>query len=783
VLEELDIKNFALIESAHIEFEKGFTVLSGETGAGKSILIGSLAFLLGGKSGTEQIRAGCHEAQVSGVFFLENKETFLWLDEHGIESEENRIIIRRVVRDNGKSSAWIGGTPVTRAVLSEFSAFLVDIHGQHEQQSLMKVAEHRRYLDIYAGIVGEVSSFTSIYNQLVEKRKILENLNSNESERNAKIDMLNFAVSEISDANLKAGEDEELEAEENRLSSFEKLYADIEEINSAFEGEGENGIIFLLKKICGTASKALDSDKSLESLENRLQSAFYEIDDIAGEFRRYASSLVFDPERLEQVQERLELIFRLKQKYTGRNSSVADLLSYAENASRQLEELGGSALDKSALEKEISELEKKVYVLAKSLSEKRKSAAEKMSLDVEKILCSLGMKDTKFRVGLTEKEGNAVLAKAEAELRLAAKAFRVNPDNAKRLDLRNIVNKAFTDHVAGDGKGGWTDQGEKCLRDVPWGLTDCNGVPFDLIRPDQNDSRACLVLGSPVLPDNPREIKGIRVDSAARNLYFLHACAWFAEDVFRYVVHYADGSRVEIPVRNGIEIADWYNMSRKYPGSSLVCGWKNLEGRGLWLYQWKNPHPEKQIATIDIVSSWTRSVGIVAAITVEPPSHKSELNFTAENCSLHAWGLAEGALKQQTLELNAAGKARNWSGCSWSWKKPFGLSEPMKSGSLLFEINGGNDAWGKPRGTQQVQIKLLALDDSGKELRFPYLPIPVRIDSDPGTWQPVAIPLRRLLPQKTAKLKGISLQFQIQPVEQSGIAIRALRIRNAAGKP
>lgn len=408
MLEELDIKNFALIESAHIEFEKGFTVLSGETGAGKSILIGSLAFLLGGKSGTEQIRAGCHESQVSGVFFLENKETFLWLDEHGIESEENRIIIRRVIRDNGKSSAWIGGTPVTRVILSEFSAFLVDIHGQHEQQSLMKVAEHRRYLDIYAGIVGEVSSFTSIYNQLVEKRKILENLNSNESERNAKIDMLNFAVSEISDANLKAGEDEELEAEENRLSSFEKLYADIEEINSAFEGEGENGIIFLLKKICGTASKALDSDKSLEPLENRLQSAFYEIDDIAGEFRRYASSLVFDPERLEQVQERLELIFRLKQKYTGRNSSVANLLSYAENASRQLEELGGSTFDKSILEKEISELGKKVYVLAKSLSEKRKSAAEKMSLDVEKILCSLGMKDTKFRVGLTEKEGNAV---------------------------------------------------------------------------------------------------------------------------------------------------------------------------------------------------------------------------------------------------------------------------------------------------------------------------------------------------------------------------------------
>lgn len=414
MLEELDIKNFALIESARIEFEKGFTVLSGETGAGKSILIGSLAFLLGGKAGPEQIRAGCHEAQVSGVFFLENKEAFLWLDEHGIESEESRIILRRIVRDTGKSSAWIGGTPVTKAVLAEFSTFLVDIHGQHEQQSLMKVAEHRRYLDIYAGIVSEVSVFTSIYSQLVEKRKILENLKSSESERNAKIDMLNFAVSEISDARLKPGEDEELESEEKRLSSFEKLYADIEEINSSFEGSGENGIIFLLKKACGTASKALESDKSLEPLESRLQSAFYEIDDIAGEFRRYAGSLVFDPDRLSQIQDRLELIFRLKQKYTGRNSTAAALLAYAENASRQLEELGGSACNKSALEKEISELERKVYLLAKSISEKRKTAAEKMSLAVEKILCSLGMKDTKFRVEVAEKEGNALEQKCSS---------------------------------------------------------------------------------------------------------------------------------------------------------------------------------------------------------------------------------------------------------------------------------------------------------------------------------------------------------------------------------
>jgi hypothetical protein len=382
----------------------------------------------------------------------------------------------------------------------------------------------------------------------------------------------------------------------------------------------------------------------------------------------------------------------------------------------------------------------------------------------------------------SEKEGKAITAQAEAEIRQAAKAFRVNPENVKMLDLRSVVNKAFVDHVAGDGKGGWTDQGEKCLRDVPWGVTECNGVPFDLIRPDQNDGRACLVLGSPLLPGNPGEATGIRVDSAARNLYFLHACAWFGRDVFRYVVHYADGSSAEIPVRNGIETADWYDMSRKFPGPSPVCGWKNLEGRGLWLHRWKNPYPEKQIATLDIVSCRTQSVGIVAAITAELPSDESELEFTAENCTTHSWGQAEGTLKPGILELNAAGKARNWSGCNWVWKKPLALPDNAKSGSLLFEINGGNDAWGKPQGAQQLQLKLLALDSAGKQLRIPYLPISVRIDSEPGTWQSVAIPLRRLLPPETAKLNGISLQFQIQPVEQSGVAIRNLRIGNDSEK-
>ncbi|MBO4318903.1 MAG: DNA repair protein RecN [Treponema sp.] len=412
MLEELDIKNFALIDSAHVEFSRGFTVLSGETGAGKSILIGSLAFLLGGKAGVEQIRTGTHEAQVSGSFLLESQEALEWLSEHGIEAEDSRILLRRLIRDNGKSSAWIGGVPVTRADLLAFSAFLVDIHGQHEQQSLMKVSEHRRYLDMYADIVPQVRDFTALYSDLVEKRRSLDALDTDESQREARIEMLNYAINEISEAKLKPHEDEELEAEENRLSSYEKLYGTVNEINGLFDGSEGGGLVSIMRKLKGLVPHASSMDKTLESLDSRFESSFYEIEDIASEFKHYQQSLVFDPERLSQVQERLELINKLKKKYVqSANSTVADILEYQEKASQELECLTGTGHDRETLQKAVSEAEKAVYQAAKKLSELRKAASDKMSCAVEGILVKLGMKDTKFSVHLQEKDGNDMTQK------------------------------------------------------------------------------------------------------------------------------------------------------------------------------------------------------------------------------------------------------------------------------------------------------------------------------------------------------------------------------------
>lgn len=412
MLEDLTIKDFAIIDCVTIDFNKGFTVLSGETGAGKSILIGAVSFLLGGKAEVSQIRAGCHEASVTGTFYFspdtDMSEAALWLNEHGIELEENRIILRRFIKDTGKSSAWIGNVPVTRADLAEFSSFLIDIHGQHEHQSLMKVPEHRKFLDARAGLVEEVKHFTSVYSELVEKRRLLQKMNSSDSERLRKIDMYEFAVKEMEEAKLKPDEDIALEDEENRLSSYEKLFSGIEAIKSTLDG-ADSSVVPLLKKIRRESQLVSSLDKSLVSLDGRIESSFYELSDICEEYENYARKLVFDPVHLQEVQDRISLIYNLKKKYASSSSaSLKEVFDYYENAKSELEKLGAGAESREELEKNVSELEKNVYVLAKSISDKRKTAAANMSSEVESLLKQLGMNGTRFSVGINEKPGNDV---------------------------------------------------------------------------------------------------------------------------------------------------------------------------------------------------------------------------------------------------------------------------------------------------------------------------------------------------------------------------------------
>lgn len=412
MLEDLSIKDFAIIESEHIEFSNGFTVLSGETGAGKSILIGAMSFLLGGKADVNQIRSGAHEAQVSGTFYLDSKENqnpaLEWLNDHGIETENNRILLRRYIRDNGRAGAWIGSTPVNRTDLAEFSSFLVDIHGQHEHQSLMRVPEHRKFLDARAGILPEVSAFTALYMELVEKRRLLAQLDSSDADRTRKIDMYNFAVKEIEDAKLKPEEDIQLEEEENRLSSYEKLFAGVDSIRNMLDG-GDESVVSLLKKIRRESQNISILDKTLSSLDTRIESAFYELNDISEEFASYANKLVYNPSHLQEVQDRLSLIYSLKKKYASSQSApLKEVFDYYENAQKSLEQLGAGSENREELMKSVSELEKKVYLAGKNLSEKRRATGDKLASEVEALLKNLGMNGTRFAVSITAKPGDQI---------------------------------------------------------------------------------------------------------------------------------------------------------------------------------------------------------------------------------------------------------------------------------------------------------------------------------------------------------------------------------------
>ena len=422
MLEDLTIKDFALIDSDYLEFTKGFTVLSGETGAGKSILIGALSFLLGGKADVQQIRAGKKEASVSGTFLIsaslpvrkkiaeddEPRNALEWLFIHGIEIENDRVLLRRIIRDTGKNGAWINDTPVTRTDLAQFSSFLVDIHGQHEHQSLMKVAEHRKFLDARAGIVAEVDAFTKKYAELVAKRKTLAQYNMSDSERLRKLDMMTFAAQEITESKLKAGEDTSLEEEQARLSSFEKIYSDIDSIEQMLS-DGENGVIGLMKKIRRDSMHVTELDKSLSALDERVESSFYELSDIAQEISSYKNSLVYDPSRLAAVEERLSLIYNLKKKYASSvNAPLSEVFAYLDEAQKFIEENGDGNNRREALAAEIKVLEKEVLTAAEKLSSARKSTASVLEGEVDQILSKLGMKGTTFKVQINQKAGTEV---------------------------------------------------------------------------------------------------------------------------------------------------------------------------------------------------------------------------------------------------------------------------------------------------------------------------------------------------------------------------------------
>ena len=406
MIEDISIKDFALIDSLSLELKDGFTVFTGETGTGKSILIGSISFLLGGKPQADTVRTGADEAWAAGTVRVEgNKEALEWLSEHGIEADSGRVLLKRNAKAGGRSSCWIQGVPVARAELAEFTSFLVDIHGQHGHQSLMKPQEHRRFLDAYAGIEDEVAAFSALYAELAAARKKRQEIDDAGRTRAEKMELLSFAVSEIKDASLEAGEDEALEAEETRLSQHERLVSCLDQCTAALGAgsalERQDGAIPLLKKALSLLQAASTLDGALAAQAARLENVFYEAEDAASEVAAYLDSALFDPARLEAVEERLSLLYKLKKKY---GPSLDDVIAYGEAAEKELEELAHADESRAELDTEIARLEKRLLADGNALSKKRQEAAAVMERSVEEVLASLSMAGTRFKVRLSPKE-------------------------------------------------------------------------------------------------------------------------------------------------------------------------------------------------------------------------------------------------------------------------------------------------------------------------------------------------------------------------------------------
>ncbi len=402
MLEELQIKGYALIDSISFNVNSGLTILTGETGAGKSILAGALGLLLGLKGDTGAIRTGKEETLVSASLKVENNEELLqWLNQREIEPEEGIILIRRTLKKAGRGSIYIQSIPVTLSELREFSALVFDMHSQHEHQSLLSPDNHRRMLDRYGGTEEEARHFGEVFTVLSTKRKELQSLLGNERDLLRELDILQFSVNEIEEARLNPGEEEELEKERTILNQYEKLYSLMENTYSR-TAESRGGALANVREAMESLNSAAEIDGNLVDFSKRMNEAFYELEDISDSVRDYQGGVQFSADRLESCEQRLAKIHRLEKKYGG---SVREVLDYKDQSEKKIAAMENYESEKKALEEEIQSLEKEVFARAKVLSEKRAEAAKTLEKEIESILKNLGMSKAEFHVEVQKRMG------------------------------------------------------------------------------------------------------------------------------------------------------------------------------------------------------------------------------------------------------------------------------------------------------------------------------------------------------------------------------------------
>ncbi len=408
MLLEISIKNFAIIEEISLNFEKGMTVLTGETGAGKSIIIDAMNMMLGSRATTDVIRHGAPKAEIEGLFAVESTRHLTALfEEQGLEWTDE-LIIRREILQNGRSVSRINGQMVNLSVLKAVGQHLVDIHGQHDQEELMRPQLHITMLDEFgdAAFFQTKAAYRQTFEDYKRLRKQVVELQRNQQENKARIEMLEFQIAEIEAASLEVDEDVRLEQERQRLLNHKMIADTLTNAYTMLDAEDFSSLANVRSAMSDLESIE-EYDPSYKELSGQLAETFYALEDITKRLEDVVDGLEFDGNRLMQVESRLDLIHSITRKYGGQ---VKDVLEYLAQITKEYSLLTGSDLSSEELEKELKRLEKSLVTLAQDLSEQRHALAQALENEIQQELADLYMDKARFQVRFSKakfnREGN-----------------------------------------------------------------------------------------------------------------------------------------------------------------------------------------------------------------------------------------------------------------------------------------------------------------------------------------------------------------------------------------
>jgi DNA repair protein RecN (Recombination protein N) len=382
MLAELQIINFAIIDKLTIAFEDGLTVFTGETGAGKSIIIDAIALLAGGRGSAEYVRHGAQKAEIEALYDIEDTEgVSRLLDQLGMDQMDGQLILRREISSSGKSVCRINGKLVTLSALQQFGNILVDIHGQHEHQRLLEPNNHLGFVDRFGGttISKLKHSYLEEYKQVAELASKCTKYNGDEKKIAQRIDLLQYQIGEIEAAQLKTDEEERILEEKRKLVNFEKVY---ESLKASYQAlDGENTGLDMLRKASGSLDAIRDLDPELAHFSESVSNCYYLLEEQTSAIRAYLEQMEYNPERLDEIENRLDEIHLLKRKY---GNSVEEILTYYEQIKNELDELNSRDRNFDALNEALKAGLGKLRDIAVKLSSERKKTSARLARAVNR---------------------------------------------------------------------------------------------------------------------------------------------------------------------------------------------------------------------------------------------------------------------------------------------------------------------------------------------------------------------------------------------------------------